>query len=60
MIKRGRKYSGKASEGFWKRVASIKNRRAHALVYLAGCALQEHEQRVLEMLAEAQKPLSRK
>ncbi len=59
MQKKGRKYSGKASEGFWKRIANIKNRRAHDLVYMAGCALQEHEERVLQMLAEAKKPMPR-
>lgn len=46
------KYKGDASIEFWRRIANIKTEPEHALAYIAGCALQEHEQRVLQMLAE--------
>lgn len=49
------KYSGKASKAFWERIAAIKTKRAHDLVYIAGCALQDHENRVLQMLKRAEK-----
>ena len=49
------KYSGPASRGFWTRVAEIQPDQAHDLIYLAGCALQDHESRVLQMIADAEK-----
>ncbi len=59
-LTKGRRYSGPASKKFWERIAEIKNRRVHDLIYIAGCALQDHEGRVLQMLDEAEKPPSRK
>ncbi len=44
------RYTGAASRLFWGRVAKIKTETAHDLVYMAGVALQEHENRVLQML----------
>lgn len=46
-------YSGEANKPFWREVANIQGKRQHDLVYIAGCALQEHENRVLQMLKEA-------
>jgi len=46
-------YSGKLSVDFWKRVNALPE-PVRGLVYLAGCALQEHEGRVLQMLKEAE------
>lgn len=48
------KYSGPESEGFWDRVHAIKNPTTRGLVYLAGCALQDHEGRVFQMLDQAE------
>ena len=45
-------YSGVASKGFWDRVWEHKEDERFGLMYIAGCALQEHEARVLQMLAE--------
>jgi len=46
------KYSGDASIHFWRRIANIKTEPEHELAYIAGCALQDHEQRVLQMLVK--------
>ncbi len=45
-----RKYSGLASGPFWDRINKIRNKRERDLVYLAACALQDHENRVFQML----------
>ncbi len=50
MSKQQPKYSGEASTAFWKRINKINNQTTHDLVYVAGCALQDHENRVLQML----------
>jgi hypothetical protein len=55
MLRNGTKYSGENSDRFWSRIAAIKAEPAHLLIYLAGVALQEHEQRVLQMLEELEK-----
>ena len=47
-------YSGDLSKEFWAEVNALRD-PLHAMVYLAGCALQDHELRVLKMLAEAKK-----
>jgi len=44
-------YSGELSRAFWLRVKRIEDERTHDLLYLAGCALQDHEERVLQMFA---------
>ena len=59
MKKPNPKYSGPASAALWKRIAGIKNQRVHDLIYLAGCALQDHEGRFLQMLEHAEKSASR-
>ncbi len=43
-------YSGPGSEVFWARIHKIENKAARDLVYIAGCALQDHERRVLQMI----------
>jgi len=49
------KYSGAASVKFWNRIQEIKPAKLREAVYTAGCALQDHEQRVLRMIADAEK-----
>ena len=49
------KYSGPNSRKFWDHVNAIKPEKLHSLIYIAGCALQDHELRVLQMIAEAKK-----
>lgn len=48
------KYSGGLSGKFWGRINNIKPERLHNAIYLAGCALQDHEGRVLRMIADAE------
>lgn len=48
-------YHGLSGKRFWRRIAAIKSEPAHTLVYIAGCALQDHEQRMLQLLEEAEK-----
>ena len=48
------KYSGPASRKFWDHINAIKPEKLHSLIYIAGCALQDHELRVLQMIAEAE------
>ncbi len=48
------KYSHPTSKKFWDRIQAISNPTARALVYLAGCALQDHETRVFRMLEQAE------
>jgi hypothetical protein len=43
------RYSGDASIEFWGRIAGIRDTEG-MLIYLAACALQEHEQRFFQML----------
>lgn len=47
-------YSGPKSKKFWDRVAVIKNRKLHDAIYLAACTLQDHEERVLKTLNDAE------
>ena len=47
-----RHYSGDGSKWFWDRVNKHKKDKRFGLMYIAGCALQEHEARVLQMLSE--------
>ncbi len=49
------KYSGGLSRKFWDRINNIKPERLHDAIYVAGCALQDHERRVLQMLADAER-----
>lgn len=49
------KYSGPKSLKFWARVNALTDPE-HTLVYMAGCALQDHEGRVLRMLQVAEQP----
>ena len=48
------KYSGPNSRKFWDRVNAIKPEKLHSLIYIAGCALQDHELRVLQMIADVE------
>ena len=47
------RYYGVLSIPFWKRVNALPE-GVRDLVYLAGCGLQDHEERVLQMLALAE------
>lgn len=49
------KYHGKAAMAFWRKISAIKKEPEHTLAYIAACALQDHEQRVLQMLSEIEK-----
>lgn len=49
------KYSGHLSEDFWEQVHKIKNKKERNLIYLAGCALQDHETRVIQMFESLSK-----
>ena len=49
------KYSGPLSIKFWEQVKTIKPKKLHTAIYMAGCALQDHEDRVLNMLEDAKK-----
>lgn len=53
MTERQPHYSGKLSNGFWADVANVKDKAAHDLIYVAACALQDHEKRILQMLRMA-------
>lgn len=46
------RYSGPKSVKFWTRVNSIKPESKRSLIYIAACALQDHEGRVFQMLRE--------
>jgi hypothetical protein len=50
------KYSGPASKKFWARIWALKewNEQTFALAYIAGCALQDHEHRMFQLLEEAE------
>lgn len=51
------RYSGKKSKDVWTLVAAIDHEPAHTMLYIAACALQDHEQRFLQMLRNAQPPV---
>ena len=53
-------YSGQASKDFWKRIDLIKSEPERSLIYLAGCALQEHEARVLQMIEQLDRVVKRR
>lgn len=53
MTERQPYYFGRISTGFWADVANIKDKSMHDLVYVAACALQDHEKRVLQMMRMA-------
>lgn len=46
-------YSGQASDKFWGRIDKIEPKRLRDALYVAGCALQDHETRVMQMLDAA-------
>ncbi len=52
--KQNPKYSGPLSRKFWDRINSVKPQKLWEALYVAGCALQDHEGRVLEMLKNAE------
>ena len=52
-------YSGPPSDKFWERINKIKPRRLREAIYTAGCALQDHERRVLTMISDAERELER-
>jgi hypothetical protein len=41
-------------KAIWARVEALKSEPVHSLLYIALCALQDHENRVLQMLFEAE------
>ncbi len=49
------KYSGPASEKFWRRVNRIKDKQRRTMCYQLGCALQDVEYRVLQTIELAEK-----
>lgn len=53
------KYSGQASNKFWRRVNAIKDRRARAMCYQLGCCIQDIEYRLLQAIEMAEKPARR-
>lgn len=54
-----RRYSGRLSHEFWKRVNALPKRQGGMTLYIMGCALQELEGRTLQALddLEQNKPL---
>jgi hypothetical protein len=46
------RYSGPKSRKFWKHINSVKSEPERAMLYIAGCGLQDHESRMFQMLAE--------
>lgn len=48
------RYSGEASKDIWDRVAAISHEPSHGLLYIAACALQDHEQRFLQILVRVE------
>lgn len=48
-------YSGLVSTKFWRRIAEIDNVKVRAVAYIAACALQDHENRVLQILSKLEK-----
>lgn len=53
-------YSGPASNGFWRRVNRIKDRKAMVMCYELACALQDIEYRLLRAIEIAEKPVPRR
>ena len=49
------RYSGNLSVKFWNLVNSYTDDPRKMMLYIAGCALQDHERRVLQMLEEMEK-----
>jgi hypothetical protein len=47
-------YSGEGSRQFWERVNRITPKGVHSVLYIAGCGLQEHENRMHQALQEAE------
>ena len=47
-------YSGEASDEFWSRIAAIRPQELRKAVSIAGYALQDHETRMLNMVAHAE------
>ena len=41
-------------KAIWARVEALNSEPVHSLLYIAFCALQDHENRVLQMLFEAE------
>ena len=46
-------YSGPASIKVWDRIAKIEDLGVHDMIYIAACALQDHETRLLQMIDAA-------
>lgn len=49
------KYSGPASNKFWRRLNRITNRQTHAMCFEVACALQDIEYRLLRAVEIAEK-----
>lgn len=61
MRKPGFHYSGEDSKEFWKRILAIKPKATQDVMFLMGCALQDHEERMHQALQLAErKPTSSK
>ena len=54
------KYSGPASEKFWRRISRIKDKQRRTMCYQLSCALQDVEYRVLQTIELAEKPIRRR
>jgi hypothetical protein len=48
------RYSGPKSLKFWKKIEEVEDPDLHAMLYLAGCALQDHEARLLKMIKDVE------
>lgn len=59
MSKITERYSGPNSVAFWAEIANVENKEVHDLLYIAGCALQDHEKRFFQMLRCALPPADR-
>jgi len=49
------KYSGPASEAFWRRIRLIKDKHRQAMCFELGCAIQDIEYRLLRAMEIAEK-----
>ena len=49
-----RHYSGDDSKWFWDRVNKLPRNEGGETAYMLGCALQDHEQRVMRYLEQAE------
>lgn len=54
MKKPGYYYSGDSSHDFWDRVWRVKPKAAQDVLFLMGCALQDHEERMHQALLMAE------